>query len=97
MFYFQQLPHQIFMDIVSGELISADMHFYYYLLSKGGHGEPFMLTEKTMAKDLKVSVSKVQGAIKRLREKGHISRRKTSAGFQTTILTRTKRKSAQPQ
>lgn len=97
MFHFQQLPHEIFVDIVEGRLISADMHFYYYLLSKGGHGEPFMLQEKTMAEELGVSVSKVQGAIKRLKSRNHIKRRKTSAGFQTTILTRTRRKQKQPQ
>ena len=92
MFYFQQLPHEIFLDIVAGKLISADMHFYYYLLSKGGHGMPVLIPEKRMSKDLNVSVGKVQLAIKRLRDGGHIERTKTTRGCYTKLLTIVRKK-----
>jgi DNA-binding MarR family transcriptional regulator len=87
MFYFQKLPDEIFRDIISGELISADMHFYYYLLSKGGHGGPVFIPEKRMAEELNVSVGKVQLAIRRLKKRGHIERRKTTRGCYTKLLT----------
>ena len=92
MYYFQRLPIQIFKDIKKGGLISADMHFYYYLLTKGGHGGPIFLSEKRMAKDLNVSVGKVQLAIKRLKENGHIQRMKTTKGYSTKLLTIIKNK-----
>jgi DNA-binding MarR family transcriptional regulator len=87
MHYFQQLPGEIFKDIKRGKLISADMHFYYYLLTKGGHGAPIILPEKRMAKDLNVSVGKIQLAIKRLKKSGHIERVKTTNGYSTKLLT----------
>ena len=93
MFYFQRLPHEIFVDICVGNLIAADMHFYYYLLSRAGHGNPVMLSEKRMAKDLNVSVGKIQLAIKRLKRRGHIERVKTAAGYTTKLLTIVDRKS----
>jgi len=92
MIYFQRLPNEIFEDIVKGELISADMHFYYYLLSKGGHGNPILLSEKSMAKDLDVSVGKIQLAIKRLKTGGHIERIKTTRGCYTKLKTIVRRK-----
>jgi predicted transcriptional regulator len=92
MFYFQKLPDEIFRDIIRGKLISADMHFYYYLLSKGGHGSPVFISEKRMAEDLNVSVGKVQLAIRRLKSGGHIERRKTTRGCYTKLLTIAKRK-----
>jgi DNA-binding MarR family transcriptional regulator len=92
MFHFQKLPDEIFRDIVSGKLISADMHFYYYLLSKGGHGGPVFISEKRMAKELNVSVGKVQLAIRRLKNRGHIERRNTTRGCCTKLLTIAKRK-----
>jgi len=87
MHYFQQLPSEIFKDIKKGKLISADMHFYYYLLTKGGHGSRILLSEKRMAKDLNVSVGKIQLAIKRLKKNGHIERMKTTNGYSTRLLT----------
>tara|TARA_Y100000592_G_scaffold95315_1_gene161554 strand:+ start:611 stop:892 length:282 start_codon:yes stop_codon:yes gene_type:complete len=92
MYYFQRLPNEIFKDISKGNLISADMHFYYYLLTKGGHGGPIFLSEKRMAKDLNVSVGKVQLAIKRLKKNGHIQRTKTTNGYSTKLLTIIKKK-----
>lgn len=92
MIHFQRLPNEIFHDIVNGRLISADMHFYYYLLSKGGHGNAILLPEKSMAKDLNVSVGKIQLAIKRLKECGHIDRIKTTRGCYTKLRTIVRRK-----
>jgi len=63
------------------------MHFYYYLLTKGGHGSRILLSEKRMAKDLNVSVGKIQLAIKRLKKNGHIERMKTTNGYSTRLLT----------
>ena len=90
--YFQQLSNDIYRDISKGQLISADMHFYYYLLTKGGHGSPILLPEKRMAKDLNVSVGKIQLAIRRLKITGHIERTKTTKGYSTRLLTIINRK-----
>jgi DNA-binding MarR family transcriptional regulator len=87
MSYFQRLPKEIFDDINKNKLISADMHFYYYLLSKGGHGSPIYIPEKRMAEDLGVSIGKVQQSIKRLRLCGHIIRKKTAGNHSTRLIT----------
>lgn len=92
MSYFQRLPKKIFEDINKNKLISADMHFYYYLLSKGGHGHPIFISEKTMAEDLNVSIGKIQHSIKRLKNAGHIERKKTAGNYRTRLITFIKNK-----
>ena len=87
MSFFQRLPEEIFNDINKRKLISADMHFYYYLLSKGGHGGPIYISEKKMAADLGVSIGKVQHSIKRLKSCGHIIRKKTAGNHSTRLIT----------